>query len=193
MKEQLTALFWLTFRDPAEAALVILGRPVSSNEGWLVVALGTVLSTCLIFLAVGFFPALAPIFAALTQAPILYTSLMFANSALLCFLIYQGGRILGGRARLEEILLGLGWLQVFQVCVLALVLLLAVLSIDLAFWVMIGLAFYGFWINLQFVNVLHGFGSLAKALALIVVAVLVLQIAMSIVSSIVLTVFLGNT
>ena len=111
MKAQLTALFWLTVRDPSEAAVVLMSRPVPRNVGWMILALGIVLNALAHFATLTLFPAPAELNVPFLTAPFLYTTILGCGLVLLVFSFYWGGRAIGGRGRFDDVLLAIGWLQ----------------------------------------------------------------------------------
>ncbi|CUH53723.1 hypothetical protein [Shimia marina] len=193
MTHPLSALFWLTLKDPGEAALVVMGRPMPREIGWQVLGLGVVLNTVLTFATISLFPILAQLFAPLDQAPLLFAAILMVRMSAMVAALFWGGQAVGGRAGFEELLLGFGWLQMFQAGVHVGILLLAVFSSNLASFVVLGMSLYGIWISLQFVNVLHGFGSVAKSLMLLAATMVALAIGLSFFASLLVSLFLGTS
>ncbi len=117
MKAQLIALFWLTVRDPSEAAVALMSRPVPRNVGWMILTLGIVLNALAHFATLTLFPAPAELNVPFLTAPFLYTTILGCGLLLLVFSFYWGGRAIGGRGRFDDLLLCLGWLQYMRFAV----------------------------------------------------------------------------
>ncbi|GAA6178723.1 hypothetical protein NBRC116594_01610 [Shimia sp. NS0008-38b] len=169
MRAQLSALLWLTIRDPAEAALVLLGIPVSRNVGWQNLALGVVLNTLAGIVMLAVFPLPAEMQAPFLNKPLLYALVFGSVFVILVFSLFWGGRAIGGRGRFEDVLLAIGWLLHvrFVVQVASLLLMLAMPGFALIF--VLGVGLYSIWVSLNFINVVHGFNSLMKAVLLSVI------------------------
>lgn len=184
MKEQLSALFWLTIRDPAEAALVIMSRPVARQTGWMILLLGILLNVFVHFLTLALFPTPVDMFVPVLHAPFVYAAVMGGGLIVLISAFFWGGQAIGGRGRFDDLLLALGWLQYMRFVVQLLVLALMHLLPGFALMASLGVGLYSIWIVLHFVNVIHGFGSLGKTFVLLLVTSLGLVLAMSMVLSI---------
>ncbi|MDA5555728.1 YIP1 family protein [Shimia sp. MMG029] len=191
MKEQLGALFWLTIRDPAEAALAIMSRPVARQIGWMILTLGIILNVLAHFLTLAVFPAPADLYVPMLQTPFLYAGVMGSGLVILVYAFFWGGHAIGGRGRFDDLLLALGWLQYMRFVVQLLVLVLMVVLPGLALLVSLGVGLYSIWIVLHFVNVIHGFGSLGKTFVLLLFTSMGLVLAMSLLLSITATTSIG--
>ncbi len=179
MKEQLSALFWLTIRDPAEAALAIMSRPVARQIGWMILALGILLNVFAHFLTLAMFPAPEEFAAPLLNSPFLYAFVMGGGLIILIFAFFWGGQAIGGKGRFDDLLLALGWLQYMRFVVQLLVLILMIVLPNLALMVAMGVGLYSIWVVLHFINTIHGFGSLGKTFVLLLITSLVLVLGMT--------------
>lgn len=90
------------------------------------------------------------------------------------------GRLLGGRARLEEVALLLIWMQALRVLAQALLMLLIPASTVLGAAVFMALTVVGIWILLNFLDEAHEFGGLLKAAAVVGLGLLAMAFALSI-------------
>ncbi|MBO9408359.1 YIP1 family protein [Shimia sp. R9_1] len=179
MKDQLSALFWLTIRDPAEAALAIMSRPVARQIGWMILFLGILLNVFAHFLTLAIFPAPEEFATPLLNAPFLYAFAMGGGLIVLIFAFFWGGRAIGGRGRFDDLLLAMGWLQYMRFVVQMFVLILMVLLPNFALLLSLGVGLYSIWIVLHFVNVIHGIGSLGKTFVLLLFTSLGLVLGMT--------------
>lgn len=183
MIEQLKALFWLTVRDPSEAAVALMSRPVPRNVGWMILALGIVLNALAHFATLTLFPAPPELDVPFLSAPFLYTCILGGGLVILVYSFYFGGRAIGGRGRFDDILLAIGWLQYmrFTVQMLSLVLMLLMPGFALVF--VLGVGLYAIWVVLSFINVVHGFNSMGKAVMLVLITMLGLTVGMTLLLS----------
>ncbi|WP_412554632.1 YIP1 family protein [Shimia sp. MIT1388] len=183
MKAQLTALFWLTVRDPSEAAVALMSRPVPRNVGWMILALGIVLNALAHFATLTLFPAPPEMNVPFLTAPFLYTTILGCGLVLLVFSFYWGGRAIGGRGRFDDVLLAIGWLQYmrFAVQLASLLLMLAMPGFALVF--VLGVGLYSIWVVLNFINVIHGFNSLGKSVMLVLITMMGLTVGMTLLLS----------
>lgn len=179
MKEQLTALFWLTIREPAEAALVIMSRPMARQISWMILMLGVLLNVMVHFLTLTLFPAPAELSVPLLTTPFMYAAVMGGGLVAMIYAFYFGGRAIGGQGRFDDLLLALGWLQYMRFVLQMLVLVLMLLLPGLALLVSLGIGLYSIWVVMNFVNVIHGLGSLGKSFVLLLMTALGLLLALS--------------
>lgn len=82
--------------------------------------------------------------------------------------LYRTGRAMGGNGSLAETALLMVFLQFILLLAQVIELLLWVAAPPLAGVFVIAVAVVAFWININFVDVLHGFGSLLKSFGLII-------------------------
>ncbi|MBO6897312.1 MAG: YIP1 family protein [Shimia sp.] len=183
MKAQLTALFWLTVRDPSEAAVALMSRPVPRNVGWMILALGIVLNALAHFTTLTLFPTPPEMNVPFLTAPFLYTTILGCGLVLLVFSFYWGGRAIGGLGRFDDVLLAIGWLQFmrFAVQLASLLLMLAMPGFALVF--VLGVGLYSIWVVLNFINVIHGFNSLGKSVMLVLITMMGLTVGMTLLLS----------
>ena len=157
-----------SFRDPAGTARWLRGMAFDRGTLYAMVTLVTVLSVLLLEVGLMLAPgetAIAPL------SPFTLTVVLGASLIMLIFALQLTGQMLGGSGRLGQALLLVVWWQamalVIQAAQTVLVLVLpplaGVLTIAGLVWLVFAL--------LHLVNVLHGFDSLPKALATVVIGV----------------------
>ncbi len=183
MKAQLTALFWLTVREPAEAALVLMSRPVPRNVGWMILALGVVLNALAHFATLTLFPAPPELDVPMLSSPFLYTTILGSGLVILVFSFFWGGRAIGGLARFDDVLLSIGWLQYMRFAVQLISLALMLLMPGFALVFVMGVGLYSIWVVLNFINVVHGFNSLGKSVMLVLITMLGVTAGMTLILS----------
>lgn len=150
-------------RNPREAAstLLSIGFPPSALMPalFLVVVLSVLLS--LVGEAVGLQPPdgfLLP--------PLAWTLLLCVGLGAYIFVLYQGGKAMGGTGSLAETtLLTIFW-QFIMLLAQVLQLILWIVAPPLAGLFFFAVLLIAFWIEINFIDVLHGYGSLMKSAAL---------------------------
>ncbi len=155
-----------TFREPREAASTLLSMGVPKQVLWPTFALLVVLSVILIYL-IG--PPTGPNGVAIVSPFGLTMSSAVAGAASV-FLVWKIGELMGGKGGFDETLLLTVFLQAMifagQLIELALVFVIPPLA-DIYY---LALIVFMFWLNLNFIAVLHGFGSLWRALGVLIIA-----------------------
>lgn len=161
----LVSLALAAVRNPREAASTLLSvgvPPAALLPSFLLVVVLSVLLT-VIGESLG------------AQSPEGGTFPPLAVAALLCALLgayivglYRTGRAMGGSGSLEETALLMVFLQFILLLAQVVELLLWVAAPPLAGIFVILVAVVAFWININFVDVLHGYGSLLKSFGLII-------------------------
>ncbi|MGI9391023.1 MAG: YIP1 family protein [Boseongicola sp.] len=155
-----------SLREPREAAATLLSMGVPKPVLWPGFALLVVLSVILIF-ASG--PPTGPSGEVIVSPFGLTISSALAGAASV-FLVWKIGGLLGGKGGFDETLLLTVFLQgmifVGQLVELAVFFVIPPLA-DIYY---IALIVFMFWLNLNFIAVLHGFGSLWRAFGVLVLA-----------------------
>lgn len=169
-----------TFVDPRGVAQQLTSRRYDRGTLWSMCLLVIVLSVLFIALGSALFPSVPqagiPVVTPMSLGVILGSVLI-----ILVFCIYFTGRALGGTGHFQETLLLMIWHQAVSIALQALQIIVMFIAPVLGGMVsVIGLGFMIF-ILLHFINVLHGFDSLAKALATLLVALLGMAIGLSII------------
>jgi hypothetical protein len=155
-----------TFGAPREAASTLLSMGVPKPVLWPTFALLVVLSVMLIFVSG---PPTGPNGEELVSPFGLTISSAVAGAASV-FLVWKIGELLGGKGGFDETLLLTVFLQgmIFVGQLIELAIILAVpLIADIYYMALI---LFMFWLNLNFIAVLHGFGSLWRAFGVLILA-----------------------
>ena len=155
-----------TFREPREAASTLLSMGVPKQLLWPAFMLLVVLSVLLIF-ASGV-PAGSNGQAFFSPFGLAISSSVAGAASV--FLVWKIGALMGGKGKFHEALLLTVFLQgmIFAGQLIELAIFVAIPP--LAGLYSIGLIIFMFWLNLNFIAVLHGFGSLWRAFGVLVLA-----------------------
>ena len=186
--DTLLALARLTLEDPRKGARAVLdlGVPLPARTaGLMLMAVGSALVTHLGFLLM---PATDdPMLAFMTGSPFRTAALQWVFLAASVLLIFRVGRARGGVGGLADSLLIVVWLQVLMLGVQIVQLIALILVPPLAGLInIVGLGLF-FWLMTHFLAELHGFTSLGKVLA----GILVTMFAAAFVLVIILALVLG--
>ncbi len=183
MKIFLLNLFSQTIRTPAQAAMLLQGQGLDRTTGWMILGLAVALNTLLYFLSLALFPVPAEMMLPLLQTPFLVATVLGSTVVVLVFVFFWAGRSLGGNAPFDDILLMVGWLQYMRLAIQLGSLVLMLFIPNLAWVFVLGTAIYGLWVVINFLNVAHGFGSLAKSVMLLLLSLVGLMVGMSLIVS----------
>lgn len=114
----------------------------------------------------------------------------FSVAIVLCLLlaayiygIYRVGRAMGGTGSLAEAVLLMVFLQFILILAQVVELLLWLIAPMLAGYFVIGVAILALWISMNFIDVLHGYGSLFKSFGLIILVSFSVAVGMVIILS----------
>lgn len=161
-------LIWQGVRDPRGTARRLLEFDLPLDALWsamvLVVILGVLLTGAANLIAPP--PPEAQEIAVLAIGPFAQTVLLTAMQVALVLGLYRGGRAMGGTGTLAQTLLLTTFLQVMLLAAQIVQLALLILMPPLAGLFMIFVFFGAIVVLLIFVDELHGFASLGKALIL---------------------------
>ncbi|MGH1579253.1 YIP1 family protein [Planktotalea sp.] len=171
-----------TVSEPRKVAAELLQLQIERRTLWIALALAVVLNTIAyqISLVLAPPPGPMPVF---FSSPIIFAVLIGAGLVMSVFSITYAGRFIGGKARLEGVMTLLIWLQYLRFAVqLATVLLLPIIP-GLVALLVLGATFYGMWILLQFIDVVHEFDSLFSSFGALVLAALGIMLGLAILLS----------
>ena len=165
----LAALLRLTVSNPSLAARRLMALDLDRQSRWAALALVTILSVLLVALAE---LALGIPGATTVIGPWTYTVILGASLVITVFVLHYVGAVLGGQGDLGDALILMAWYQM-TLLALQVVQLLAILVSPflglLATVLSLGLALY---ILVNFINEMHRFGNLGRAVLTLILAVL---------------------
>ncbi|WP_458790381.1 YIP1 family protein [Yoonia sp. MH D7] len=168
---ELVTSFWaailVTLKDPALMAQRIMQRRYTRGTLWMGLALVSILSVILVQLLYFITPIAMP----LGFTPNIYGLVMACVLVILTFGIYLTGQVLGGKATFPHCFATVIWLEAVALVLRVVQALVYLFSPVLSSYIsIIGLVAL-VWIMVNFVNEVHQFNSLPRALATIVMAV----------------------
>lgn len=163
----LTAI-WDTVRDPAQMAQRIMQRRYTRGTLWMGLALVSILSVILLKLLFYISPVAMP----LGFTPNFYGLVMACVLVIFAFGIYLTGQVLGGKATFPHSFAVVIWLEAVALVLRAVQALVYLFSPVLSSYVSIIGMVALVWVLVSFVNEVHQFKSLPRALATIVLAFL---------------------
>lgn len=166
MEQALISIAREAYRDPREAAVRLLSLGVPSPAIWPafgVIVLVSVLIGGISDLAAPTAPGVAVSY---------FIMAVLLGSIFLSFAVgvWRIGRSFGGKGTFEESMLVAIFFQGILLPFQVIQLVLAILVPGLAGIYAIGLLFYGIWINVKFIDALHGFASFGKSLGVLILS-----------------------
>lgn len=171
-------LFMLTLRDPPAASDVILGWNLSKEAMWTAIALVSVVVTILSTVSNIILPVPAPL-NAIVGSPFIYFIIAAGGFVATVHAIYWTGRMLGGRGRLEDLMVLLLWLQAMRAVAQVAVLVTLVIAPILASFLVLLIAIATIWVFINFISIGLHLNSMVRAIVVLVVAALALIIGLS--------------
>lgn len=184
-RDDILALVVETVRRPADAARRIIGWRIESSLLWMGFALTVVLNTLLFHVSSLVYPASPgglPV-PALFSSPFLYALLMGLGLLLMTLVLTRVGNWLGGHGQFQDVLALLVWLQFLRLAAQLAVLVLVMLLPPFAALVTLAIGLLSLWILLNFVNAAHGFNSLGRSFATLILAILGISVGLSVLLS----------
>ncbi len=160
----LVTLALAAIRNPREAATTLLSVGVPSTALMPALLLVVVLSVLLSVLGEALGLAAAEGF---SLPPLLWTMILCAGLIAYIVALYQGGRAMGGTGSLAETTLLTVFWQFIMLLAQVVQLFLWIAAPPLAGVFFFAVLIMGFWIEVNFIDVLHGYGSLLKSVALV--------------------------
>lgn len=183
----LNALFSLalrTLQDPRTVASEIIAMRLDRQMLWIALVLAVVLNTIVYQVSLVISPPpmdLPTVF----SSPLLFAVLIGSGLVLSVFSLTYAGRVLGGKAVLEDIMSLLIWLQYLRFAVQVAALILTPVIPGLTGLLVFAASLYGIWLMLQFIDVGHGFNNMLTSIGALGLSALMIMLGMAIVLSIV--------
>lgn len=174
----LPELFVLTLRDPHAAADIVLGWNLSKEAMWTAIALVSVIVTILSTVSNIILPVPAPL-NAIVGNPFMYFVIAAGGFVATVHAIYWTGRMLGGRGRLEDLMILLLWLQAMRAVAQVVVLVTLLIAPILASFLVLIIAVATIWVFINFISIGVHLNSMVRAVVVLVVAALALVVGLS--------------
>jgi hypothetical protein len=162
--------------NPREVAALLLSIRPSREAIWTAFALVVVLNALIFSASMLLTPGPVPAF---MVNPVSFLLLQGGTLAGTILAFAYVGRLLGGRARLEEIALLMIWMQALRVLVQLGLLVIMPVSALLAGLVTMVASGFGVWIVVNFLDEAHELGGLLRALAVLILGVLAMAFGLS--------------
>ena len=184
-RDDILALVVETVRRPADAARRIIGWRIESSLLWMGFALTVVLNTLLFHVSSLVYPASpgglsVPV---LFSSPFLYALFMGLGLLLMTLVLSRVGNWLGGHGQFQDVLALLVWLQFLRLAAQLAVLVLVLLLPPFAALVTLAIGLLSLWILLNFIKAAHGFASLGRSFATLILAILGISVGLSVLLS----------
>ncbi len=117
-------------------------------------------------------PSVRAFYAPIVQTPVLFAGFMYLVLALVSRFIFSFGQSFGGKARHEDILALIVWIQALRLIVSLIALVFTAISPGLTSLFTLGAGIWGIYIHIVFVDEAHGFHDKLKAAVLTVLTYL---------------------
>lgn len=165
---------WHSIVEPSDAANRALAMKVPREALWTGLLLAAVLNVILLVALLSLSPAANAMQGQLfTASPFGYLMIMAIPLIMFVFGIHYSGQMFGGQGSFEGALTVIVWFQAINLTLEAIQLVIFVISPAIA--ALFGMLAFGamLWCFINFINVLHSFGSLLKAVFSILVALII--------------------
>ncbi|SFS09265.1 YIP1 family protein [Yoonia litorea] len=164
---------WNSIMEPSETARGVIGLNIPRNALWTALALVAVINVILLGLLQLFSPSvMATDGSTFAMSPFGYAAIIGIFLVLFVLGTHYVGQFFGGAGTIEATLAIVVWFQSVSLTLEAVQLVLVLISP--AIGSMFGLLSLGalIWVFINFVNVLHGYNSLAKAVLTIILSLM---------------------
>jgi hypothetical protein len=177
----------LTLRAPGDAARLLVGLNLSRAVLWQALALVTVVSVLVAALSPVPMPDAGPVGGAEGEVltPFAFALVLGVVLVMVAFALHVTGAALGGTGSLAAALTLVVWLEVLAVAVRIVQGVGVLISPVLGGLVSMGGVAVLFWTLINFINALHGFGSLGKSLLTLLLAVTGISLGTAVILSLV--------
>ncbi|MBJ6370627.1 Yip1 family protein [Sedimentitalea arenosa] len=178
----LRQLAFLSIKDPATAARILLSVPIPREALWTALALVAVLNALLFTLSNILVPAPTPM-PGMFSVPLVYCVLVAGGLVLTIYALFWAGRAMGGQGTLESVMIVIVWLQALRVVAQMGVLLLLVTVPSLSVLLVFAVSLYGLYMLLHFIDQAHKFKSLGRSAGVLIAALLAIVLGLSLLIS----------
>ena len=188
-----------SIRDPAAAAPVLMKLDLPRNALWSGILLMAALQSLLVGFAVWITPvpsdpeAPIAIIQALYGAPLWFFGVTLLINVLTIYALLGMGRLFGGTATLEDIMVVMVWFQGIQIAFKLVAMLLGLFIPILEALMVLAASGIGIYMFVNFINQVHRFDSIGRTLVVIVLAMLAVLLGFSLFVVLVGTPFMGET
>lgn len=179
---QFKALIVQTLFRPRDAAGALIAMRLPGQWLWMALGLMAVLNAIVYSVSLQVTGPGDPTEAMMPhafQAPVVFALFLFAALVLTVLSLFWVGKKLGGRARIEDVLVLITWLQVLRLILQLGVAALVLVVPAIAALVIVVSSFWGVYILVGFVGAAHGFANAFKALLVIILAFLLMAVGLT--------------
>ena len=181
----------LSVSDPAGAARQLMGLQVPRNILWPALFLVAVLNS-IIFTVSDFITPGPTQLGALFNTPFMVFGMVAGGLILTVYSIYWTGRIMGGKAVIDDVMVLIVWLQFLRLMVQAAVLVLALTIPVISALLVIVAMVMGLYILLHFVKEVHQLKSLGYAAGVAIVSMLIPVLGLATIFALIGVPFVGS-
>ncbi len=185
-----------TVRAPSEAAARVLSFDFPRQWLWMALVLMCVLNAIVYSISLQLSPPGDPAVMAMIppafKSPVLFTVFLCGVLVISVFVLQWIGQSMGGQGQMGDILLVITWLQVMRLLLQAAVLVLSLVSPFLGGMLALIGAIWGLFILASFLDVAHRFDNIAKAVGVMVLALVAMLIGLSVIVTVIGAVVVGG-
>lgn len=193
------ALFVLTVKAPRDGAQQVLALGLPAQALWIALSLVSVVTSMIFAGLLQLAPMPQDEMGDLVRtmpaydAPLIFALLQWARAVVTVFVLFWVGRTFGGTGRLVDILAIIAWLQAVTFCLMLGIVVLGALLPFVSSILVLVMAVWWVWAVVSALDVAHGFDSMIKAAAVMIVSVIGATIGLSIFIGVVASLFVGTT
>ena len=126
------------------------------------------------------------------HSPVLFTIFLFGALAITVLALYWIGQGLGGKGRMDDVLVLICWLQVLRLILQLVVAVLVIVAPVLGALVIFIASLWGIYILIGFVDAAHRFDNMFKAAGVIVLAMVAMAVGLTILLSMIGVAVMGG-
>ncbi|WP_300547073.1 Yip1 family protein [Roseovarius sp.] len=190
------ALLVQTLIAPRSAAHALIALNLPRQWLWMALALMSVLNSIVYSVTLRLNPTNDPMATAMMppafHSPVLFTMFLFTALALTVLTLYWIGKSLGGKARLDDVLVLICWLQVLRLILQLVVAVLMIAAPALGALLIFIASLWGIFILIGFVDAAHRFDNFFKAAGVIVLAMVAMAVGLTVVLSVISVAVMGG-
>ena len=194
----LKALFFLTLKAPKEAARHLMALDFPAQALWMALSLVSIVTSMIFAGLLQMAPMPADEMGALIRgtpaydAPLIFALLQLARAVVSVFVLYWVGTLFGGQGRLVDVLAVIAWLQAVTFALMLGIVVLGVVVPLVSSLLILAMAVWWIWAVVSALDVAHGFDSMVKSAAVLIVSVVGATIGLSIFVGVVASIFVGS-
>jgi hypothetical protein len=193
------ALFVLTLKAPRDGAQKVLSLNVPAQALWMALSLVSIVTSMIFAGLLQLAPMPQDEMGDLVRtmpaydAPLIFALLQWARAVVTVFVLFWVGRVFGGTGQLGDVLAIVTWLQAVTFALMLGIVVLGALVPFVSSLLILVMVVWWVWAVVSSLDVAHGFESMVKAAAVLIVSVVGATIGLSIFIGVVASVFVGTT